>query len=54
MNIPVILNGNKIILEAQADEPLMSVLQKKGCSSVNQFRRVKFQLELFVMKKLLR
>ena len=34
MNIPVILNGNKIILEAQADEPLMSVLQKKGCSSV--------------------
>jgi hypothetical protein len=29
MNIPVILNGNKIILEAQADEPLMSVLQKK-------------------------
>ena len=34
MNIPVILNGNKIILEAQTDEPLMSVLQKKGCSSV--------------------
>ena len=34
MNVPVILNGNKTILEAPADETLMSVLRRIGCSSV--------------------
>ena len=34
MNVPVILNGNKTILEAPADETLMSVLRRIGCASV--------------------
>lgn len=34
MNVAVILNGNKTILEAPADETLMSVLRRIGCSSV--------------------
>ena len=34
MNVPVILNGNKTILEAPADETLMSVLIRIGCASV--------------------
>ena len=34
MNVPVTLNGNKTILEAPADETLMSVLRRIGCSSV--------------------
>ncbi len=34
MNVPIILNGNKTILDAPADETLMSVLRKIGCSSV--------------------
>ena len=34
MNVPVILNGNKTILEAPADETLMSVLIRIGGSSV--------------------
>ena len=34
MTVPVILNGNKTILEAPADETLMSVLRRIGCSSV--------------------
>jgi carbon-monoxide dehydrogenase small subunit len=34
MKIPVTLNGNKIILDAHADEPLMKVLHKNGCTSV--------------------
>ena len=34
MNVPVILNGNKTILEEPADETLMSVLRRIGCSSV--------------------
>jgi len=34
MNIPVILNGNKIILEAQSDESLLSVLHKKAPESI--------------------
>ena len=34
MNVPVILNGNKTILDAPADETLMSVLRRIGCSSV--------------------
>ncbi len=34
MNVPVTLNGNKTILDAPADETLMSVLRKIGCSSV--------------------
>lgn len=34
MNIPVILNGNKEILEAQSDESLLSVLYKKAPNSV--------------------
>lgn len=34
MNVPVVLNGNKTILEAPADETLMSVLRRIGCASV--------------------
>ncbi|BDC93781.1 carbon-monoxide dehydrogenase small subunit [Treponema bryantii] len=34
MKIPVTLNGNKIILDAHADETLMKVLHKNGCTSV--------------------
>ena len=34
MNVPIILNGNKTILEAPADETLMSVLRRIGCASV--------------------
>ena len=34
MNVPVTLNGNKTILEAPADETLMSVLRRIGCASV--------------------
>ncbi len=34
MNVPVVLNGNKTILEAPADETLISVLRRIGCSSV--------------------
>ncbi|MCR4900064.1 MAG: 2Fe-2S iron-sulfur cluster binding domain-containing protein [Treponema sp.] len=34
MNVPIILNGNKTILDAPADETLMSVLRRIGCSSV--------------------
>ncbi len=34
MNVPVILNGNKTILEAPADDTLMTVLRRIGCSSV--------------------
>lgn len=34
MKIPVTLNGNKIILDAHADESLMKVLHKNGCPSV--------------------
>lgn len=34
MNVPVILNGNKTILEAPADETLMSVLRRIGCASI--------------------
>lgn len=34
MKIPVTLNGTKTILEANADESLMKVLHKNGCSSV--------------------
>lgn len=34
MKIPVILNGTKVILEANADESLMKVLHINGCTSV--------------------
>ena len=34
MNVPVTLNGNKTILEAPADDTLMTVLRRMGCSSV--------------------
>lgn len=34
MNVTVTLNGNKTILEAPADETLMSVLRRIGCASV--------------------
>ena len=34
MKIPVILNGSKTILEANADESLMKVLHLNGCISV--------------------
>jgi carbon-monoxide dehydrogenase small subunit len=34
MNIPVTLNGNKMIIEANPDESLMKVLRTQGCSSV--------------------
>lgn len=34
MKIPIILNGSKIILEANADESLMKVLHKNQCPSV--------------------
>jgi len=34
MNVPVTLNGNKTILEAPADDSLMTVLRRLGCSSV--------------------
>ena len=34
MNVLVVLNGNKTILEAPADETLMSVLRRIGCASV--------------------
>lgn len=34
MNIPVILNGNKTILEAQSDETLLSVLHKKAPDAI--------------------
>lgn len=34
MKIPVILNGSKTILEANADESLMKVLHKNDCTSV--------------------
>ena len=34
MNVPVTLNGNKTILEAPADDTLMTVLRRIGCSSV--------------------
>ena len=34
MNVPVILNGNKTILDAPADDTLMTVLRRLGCSSV--------------------
>ena len=34
MKIPVTLNGNKIILDAHADESLMKILHKNGCPSV--------------------
>ena len=34
MKIPVTLNGNRIILDAHADESLMKVLHKNGCPSV--------------------
>ena len=34
MNVTVTLNGNKTILEAPADDTLMTVLRRIGCSSV--------------------
>lgn len=34
MNVTVILNGNKTVLEAPADDSLMYTLRKQGCSSV--------------------
>ena len=34
MNVTVALNGNKTILEAPADDTLMTVLRRIGCSSV--------------------
>ncbi|MCR5252368.1 MAG: 2Fe-2S iron-sulfur cluster binding domain-containing protein [Treponema sp.] len=34
MKIPVTLNQVKVILDAQADEPLLKVLRKNGCTSV--------------------
>ena len=34
MNVTVTLNGNKTILEAPADDSLMTVLRRLGCSSV--------------------
>lgn len=34
MNVSVTLNGNKTILEAPADDTLMTVLRRIGCSSV--------------------
>ncbi|MCQ2582352.1 MAG: 2Fe-2S iron-sulfur cluster-binding protein [Treponema sp.] len=34
MNIPITLNGNKIILDSRPEESLMSVLRKKNCQSV--------------------
>ena len=34
MKIPVTVNSSKMILEAYADESLMTVLHKNGCSSV--------------------
>lgn len=34
MKIPVTLNGSKIILEANADESLMKILHKNGCTAV--------------------
>ena len=34
MKIPVTLNKTKVILDAQADEPLVKVLHKNGCPSV--------------------
>ncbi len=34
MKIPVTLNGTKTILDAHADESLMKVLHKNGCTSV--------------------
>ncbi len=34
MKIPVMLNGTKTVLEAQADEPLLSVLRNYNCNSV--------------------
>ncbi len=34
MKIPVTLNGNKTILEANPDESLMKILQKHACPSV--------------------
>lgn len=34
MNVTVTLNGNKTILEAPADDTLMTVLRRLGCSSV--------------------
>lgn len=34
MNIPLILNGNKIIIETRPDESLLKVLRTQGCSAV--------------------
>lgn len=34
MNVTVILNGDKTILEAPADDSLLDVLRRKGCPSV--------------------
>gem|GEM_PF-3731836 len=36
MNIPIILNGDRIMIQASADEKLLNVLRQQKCLSVKE------------------